>query len=61
MKNEKNKLTPDEVEEYVKQFVFRVDVICAMEMGQKIDPSKAYQMIKTEYKILKSHMKGKRA
>jgi len=40
-------------EEALKHFGTRVDVICAMEMGGKIDPETAYQKIKDELKAVK--------
>ena len=40
-------------EEALKHFGTRVDIICALEMGGKIDPETAYQNIKVELKSLK--------
>ena len=40
-------------EEALKHFGTRVEFICAMEMGRKLSPEEAYQMIKHEQKELK--------
>ena len=40
-------------EEALKHFGTRVEMITAMEMGRKISPEDAYQMIKDELKDLK--------
>ncbi len=40
-------------EEALKHFGTRVEMACAMEMGRKISPEDAYQMIKDELKELK--------
>lgn len=40
-------------EKALSHFGTRVDMICAMEMGGKIDAETAYQNIKTELKELK--------
>jgi hypothetical protein len=40
-------------EEALKHFGTRVEMITAMEMGRKISPEDAYQMIKNELKDLK--------
>ena len=40
-------------EEALKHFGTRVEMICAMELGGKIDPETAYQNIKLELKELK--------
>jgi len=48
-------------DEAIKNFYLKVDFICSMELAHKLTPKKAYEMIKTEYKILKSHIKGKGA
>ncbi len=40
-------------EEALKHFGTRVEFICAMEMGRKLSPEEAYQMIKQEQKELK--------
>tara|TARA_B100000035_G_scaffold313923_1_gene328772 strand:+ start:2067 stop:2255 length:189 start_codon:yes stop_codon:yes gene_type:complete len=40
-------------EEALKHFGTRVEMACAMEMGRKISPEVAYQMIKDEMKELK--------
>lgn len=42
-----------EFEKALAYFGTRVDVICAMEMGGKIDAETAYKNIKTELKALK--------
>ncbi len=43
----------DTFEKALSHFGTRVDVICAMEMGGRIDAETAYQNIKTELKELK--------
>ena len=43
----------DTFERALMHFGTRVDVICAMEMGGKIDAETAYQDIKAELKALK--------
>lgn len=43
----------DTFERALMHFGTRVDVIIAMEMGDKIDPETAYQNIKMELKALK--------
>jgi len=43
----------DTFEKALTHFGTRVDVICAMEMGGKIDAETAYQNIKLELKELK--------
>lgn len=43
----------DSFERALMHFGTRVDVICAMEMGNKIDGESAYQLIKQELKALK--------
>jgi len=40
-------------EEALKHFGTRVEVICAMELGGRINAEDAYQMIKEELKSLK--------
>ena len=40
-------------EEALKHFGTRVEVICAMELGGRINPEDAYQMIKDEMKEVK--------
>ena len=40
-------------EEALKHFGTRVEVICAMELGGRINPEDAYQMIKEELNALK--------
>ena len=44
----------DNFEKALSYFGTKVDIICAMEMGGKIDAETAYQMIKDELKDLKS-------
>lgn len=44
----------DNFERALSYFGTKVDIICAMEMGNKIDTETAYQMIKDELKDLKS-------
>ena len=41
-------------EEALKHFGTRVEFAIAMEMGRKLSPEEAYQIIKTELKALKS-------
>jgi hypothetical protein len=43
----------DTFEKALAYFGTRVDVICAMEMGGRIDAETAYKNIKTELKLLK--------
>ena len=43
----------DSFERALMHFGTRVDVICAMEMGNKVDSETAYQLIKQELKSLK--------
>ena len=43
----------DTFERALMHFGTRVDVICAMEMGHKVDSETAYQLIKAELKALK--------
>jgi len=43
----------DNFEKALSHFGTRVDMICAMEMGGKIDAETAYQNIKIELKSLK--------
>lgn len=45
-------------EEALKHFGTRVEMITAMEMGRKISPEDAYQMIKDELKDLKKVRKS---
>lgn len=45
-------------EKALSHFGTRVDMICAMEMGGKIDPETAYQNIKMELKELKKIRKS---
>ena len=40
-------------EEALKHFGTRVEVVCAMELGGRINAEDAYQMIKEELKALK--------
>jgi hypothetical protein len=47
----------DTFEKALSYFGTRVDVICAMEMGGKIDTETAYKNIKTELKALKQARK----
>lgn len=44
----------DNFEKALAHFGTRVDIICAMEMGNKIDAENAYEMIKDELKELKN-------
>lgn len=48
----------DSFERALMHFGTRVDVVCAMEMGHKIDSETAYQLIKQELKSLKKIRKG---
>ena len=43
----------DNFEKALSYFGTKVDIICAMEMGDKIDAETAYKMIKDELKELK--------
>jgi len=45
-------------EEALKHFGTRVEMITALEMGKKISPEDAYQMIKDELKDLKKVRKS---
>lgn len=45
-------------EEALKHFGTRVEMITAMEMGRKISPEDAYQMIKDQLKDLKKVRKS---
>lgn len=45
--------TSSTFEETLRSFGYRVDVIIAMEMANKISAEEAYQYIKTELKSLK--------
>jgi hypothetical protein len=47
----------DTFEKALAHFGTRVDVICAMEMGGRIDAETAYKNIKTELKLLKKTRK----
>ena len=47
-------------EEALKHFGTRVEVICAMELGGRINPEDAYQMIKDEMKEVKSAVNNSR-
>lgn len=49
----------DSFERALMHFGTRVDVICAMEMGNKIDGESAYRLIKQELKELKKVRKQK--
>tara|TARA_E500000318_G_C3415048_1_gene155067 strand:- start:206 stop:397 length:192 start_codon:yes stop_codon:yes gene_type:complete len=44
----------DNFEKALAHFGTRVDIICAMEMGDKINAENAYEMIKDELKDLKN-------
>ena len=44
----------DNFEKALAHFGTRVDIICAMEMGDKINAENAYEMIKDELKELKN-------
>jgi len=48
----------NDFEEALKHFGTRVEMITAMEMGRKISPEDAYQMIKDELKDLKKIRKS---
>lgn len=48
----------NDFEKALSYFGTRVDMICAMEMGGKIDPETAYQNIKMELKELKKIRKS---
>ncbi len=48
----------NDFEKALSHFGTRVDMICAMEMGGKIDPETAYQNIKMELKELKKIRKS---
>jgi len=48
----------DNFEKALSHFGTRVDMICAMEMGGKIDAETAYQNIKMELKELKKIRKS---
>lgn len=48
----------NDFEKALAHFGTRVDMICAMEMGGKIDPETAYQNIKIELKELKKIRKS---
>lgn len=48
----------DTFERALMHFGTRVDVICAMEMGHKVDSETAYQLIKSELKELKKVRKS---
>lgn len=50
----------DSFERALSHFGTRVDVICAMEMGGRIDAETAYKNIKTELKELKRARKQHR-
>jgi len=43
----------DDFEKALAHFGTRVDIICALELGGKIDPQTAYKEIKAELKELK--------
>jgi len=43
----------DDLERALSSFGTRVEIICAMELGNKCTPKQAYQMIKEAYKELK--------
>ncbi len=47
----------DDFEKALAHFGTRVDIICALEMGDKIDAQTAYKEIKTELKELKKAKK----
>lgn len=47
----------DDFEKALAHFGTRVDIICAMEMGNKIDAETAYKKIKMELKQLKKMKK----
>ena len=48
----------DKFEKALAYFGTRVDIICALEMGGKIDPDTAYKNIKEELKELKKIRKN---
>lgn len=48
----------DNFEKALAHFGTRVDIICAMEMGGKIDTNTAYKNIKMELKALKKLRKS---
>lgn len=48
----------DDFEKALAHFGTRVDVLCALEMGGKIDAVAAYKEIKSELKELKKAKKG---
>lgn len=47
----------NDFEQSLFNFGKRVEIICAMEMGGKIDPETAYQQIKSELRELKKSRK----
>ncbi len=47
----------DDFEKALAHFGTRVDIICALEMGDKIDAQTAYKEIKAELKELKKAKK----
>lgn len=47
----------NEFEKSLFNFGKRVEIICAMEMGGKLDPDSAYKQIKSELKALKKSRK----
>ena len=47
----------DDFEKALAHFGTRVDIICALEMGDKIDAQTAYKEIKSELKELKKAKK----
>ena len=47
----------DTLEKALAHFGTRVDIICALEMGGKLDAETAYKNIKTELKLLKKTRK----
>lgn len=47
----------DTLEKALAQFGTRVDIICALEIGGKLDAETAYKNIKTELKELKKARK----
>jgi len=51
----------DSFERALMHFGTRVDVVCAIEMGHKIDSETAYQLIKQELKALKKVRKQTKA
>lgn len=48
----------DDFEKALAHFGTRVDILCALEMGGKIDAVAAYKEIKSELKELKKAKKG---